>query len=154
MIKKGKRKMSTTLVKENTTTKMRLIGYWTTTTVVALELLLGGVTDLVHGGTMLVAGQPVVEILIHEGYPIYFLTILGLWKLPGGIVLLAPRFPRLKEWAYAGTFFVYTSALASGVVCGGDPGSVIWSPLVFAILTLVSWALRPQSRILGAIFPA
>jgi uncharacterized membrane protein YphA (DoxX/SURF4 family) len=149
------RKISTILLKGNMTMKTKKIAYWATTTVIALELLAGGVTDLVHGGTMLVAGPPVVEILAHLGYPAYLLTILGLWKLPGGIALLVPGFPRLKEWAYAGTFFVYTGAVASGVVRGrDDPGTLIWVPLIFAVLTIASWALRPQSRTLGVLFSA
>jgi uncharacterized membrane protein YphA (DoxX/SURF4 family) len=134
--------------------KMKVIVYWAATAVIAFELLAGGVTDLVHGGTDVVAGQPVVEVLAHLGYPAYLLTILGLWKLLGGIVLLAPRFPRLKEWAFAGAFFVYTGATASGVVRGwDDPSTLIWGPLIFAVITLVSWALRPQSRVLGVLFP-
>jgi uncharacterized membrane protein YphA (DoxX/SURF4 family) len=147
--------MSTILVKGDTMMKLKAIGYWATTAVVALELLAGGVTDLVRGGTELVAGKPVVEILAHLGYPEYLLTILGVWKLPGGIALLAPGSPRLKEWAYAGSFFVYTGAVASGVVRGrDDPGTLIWPPLTLAVLTVASWALRPQSRTLGVLFPA
>jgi uncharacterized membrane protein YphA (DoxX/SURF4 family) len=149
------RNMSTIFIKGNITMKMKMIGYWATTTVIALELLAGGVTDLIHGGTSVVAGQPVADILAHLGYPAYLLTILGLWKLPGGIALLVPGFPRIKEWAYAGAFFVYTGAAASGVVRGrDDPSTLIWGPLIFAALTLASWALRPQSRTLGVIFPA
>ena len=133
--------------------KTKLIGYWATTIIVALELLAGGVTDLVHGRTVLFVGEPVVEVLAQLGYPVYLLTILGVWKLLGAIALLAPRFPRLKEWAYAGTFFEMTGAAASNAVRGGDPGTVIWL-LAFAVLIIASWALRPQSRVLGVLFPA
>ncbi len=134
--------------------KLKVIGYWATTAVVAWELLLGGLTDLVHGGTSLVAGEPVAEILTHLGYPVYLLTILGVWKLPGGIALLVPGFPRLKEWAYAGAFFVYIGAAASGVVRGrDDPATLIWGPLIFALITLASWALRPPDRMLGRLVP-
>src|SRR5215472_1460293 len=154
MHEKGTKTMSTILVKGDMARKTKVIGYWATTIVIALELLAGGLADLVHGGTSLVAGQPVAEILEHLGYPVYLLTILGVWKLLGGITLLAPRFPRLKEWAYAGSFFVYTGAVASGVVRGlDDPGTFIWPPLIFAVLTLASWTLRPQSRTLGVLFP-
>lgn len=140
-------------MKEDAMMKTKVIGYWVTTIFTALELLAGGMTDLMHGRTALVAGEPVAEVLAHLGYPIYLLTILGVWKLLGAIALLAPRFPRLKEWAYAGSFFVYAGAVASGMVRGlDDPGTFIWPPLIFAILTLASWALRPQSRILGALF--
>jgi len=101
-----------------------------------------------------VAGQPVAEVLEHLGYPAYLLRILGVWKLLGAIALLAPRFPRLKEWAYAGEFFAMTGAAASGMVRGkDDPGTLIWPPLILAVLTLISWVLRPQSRILGVLFP-
>ncbi len=141
-------------MKEDMTMKTKVISYWVTTIFTALELLAGGVTDLIHGRTALVAGSPVAEVLAHLGYPVYLLTILGVWKLLGAITLLAPRFPRLKEWAYAGSFFVYAGAVASGMVRGlNDPGTFIWPPLIFAALTLASWALRPQSRTLGVLFP-
>ena len=145
--------MPTIVLKEDALMKLKGIGYWVSTAAIALETLTGGVTDLVHGGTMLVAGQPVVEIVTHEGYPEYMLTILGVWKLLGGTTLLVPGFPRLKEWAYAGIFFELTGALVSGIVRGGDPGSVIWSPLILAILAVASWALRPPGRTLGVLFP-
>jgi uncharacterized membrane protein YphA (DoxX/SURF4 family) len=142
------------MMKTNKIGSSKVISYWATTMVTALELLAGGVTDLVHGRTALVAGEPVAEVLAHLGYPVYLLTILGVWKLLGAIALLVPRFPRLKEWAYAGSFFVYMGAVASGMVRGyDDPGTFIWPPLIFAMLTLASWALRPQNRILGVLFP-
>ena len=69
--------------------------------------------------------------------------------------MLVPGWPRLKEWAYAGAFFVYMGAAASGVVRGrDDPVTLIWGPLIFAFITLASWALRPQSRTLGVLLPA
>ncbi len=140
-------------MKEDMTMKTKVISYWVTTIFTALELLAGGVTDLMHGKTALVAGEPVAEVLAHLGYPVYLLTILGVWKLLGAIALLAPRLPRLKEWAYAGSFFVYAGAVASGVMRGlDDPGTFIWPPLIFAVLTLASWVLRPQSRTLGTLF--
>jgi uncharacterized membrane protein YphA (DoxX/SURF4 family) len=89
--------MSTVSLKGTVAMKLKLIGYWVTTAAIALETLAGGVTDLIHGGTDLVASQSVVQIVTHEGYPVYLLTILGVWKLLGGITLLAPRFPRRKR---------------------------------------------------------
>src|SRR5690349_14303663 len=61
----------------------KAIGYWATTIFVAVELLAGGLTDLVHGREALVAGQPVIAVVTHLGYPVYVLTILGGWKLLG-----------------------------------------------------------------------
>ncbi|GAA3407551.1 hypothetical protein GCM10020370_39360 [Paenibacillus hodogayensis] len=81
-------------------------------------------------------------------YPVYFLTIIGIWKVLGTIAILVPRFPRLKEWAYAGIFFGMIGAVASHAFVG-DYGAYayhIWSTLGHAILALASWALRPKSR--------
>jgi len=131
---------------------VKLISYWTTTAITVCELVAGGVTDLLHGRTALVAGEPVIAVLAHLGYPVYLLTLLGIWKLLGAIALLVPRFPRLKEWAYAGTFFVYTGAIVSGIARGSnDPGTFIWPPLILAMLSLASWALRPPDRTLGIL---
>ena len=127
---------------------LKLIGYWVTTAAIVLEALAGGVTDLIHGPALLFAGDPVVSVLRQLGYPVYLLTILGVWKLLGAIALLAPRFPRLKEWAYAGTFLVYVGAAASWAARGGGMGDLI-PPLALAVLTLASWALRPPGRTLG-----
>ena len=133
--------------------RVKAIGYWATTIFVALELLAGGLTDLVHGPQALVAGPPVVSAVTQLGYPVYVLTILGGWKLLGGMTLLMPRFPRLKEWAYAGTFFEMTGAGISLWVNGADVGTVSF-PFLVAALALASWALRPRDRALGVLFPA
>jgi uncharacterized membrane protein YphA (DoxX/SURF4 family) len=124
--------------------KAKNIAYWATTTFIALETLAGGVTDLMHGRTMLVSGPPVVDVLTHLGYPVYLLTILGVWKFLGGITLLVPRFPLLKEWAYAGIFFELTGAAASQAARGN--WSELTAPLILTALTIASWALRPPNR--------
>jgi uncharacterized membrane protein YphA (DoxX/SURF4 family) len=152
MNEKGTSKMATISVKEDMTMKLKVIGYWATTTIVALELLAGGVTNLVHGREVLVVGQPVVLVLAQLGYPVYLLTILGVWKLLGAIALLVPRFPRLKEWAYAGAFFEMTGAAASHAARGDNASAL--GLLMFAALILASWALRPPGRTLGVLFPA
>ncbi len=133
--------------------KTKIIAYWATTVFVALELLVGGATDLLHGREILVIGDPVVQVITYLGYPVYFLTILGLWKLLGAVALLVPRFPRLKEWAYAGAFFDMTGAAASWALHGDSVSNSIWL-ILMAVLVLVSWALRPQNRTLGPLFPA
>jgi uncharacterized membrane protein YphA (DoxX/SURF4 family) len=141
--------------------KLKLIGYWVATVLVAAEQLLGGITDLVHGGTGLFVGDSVTKLMTQLGYPIYLLTFMGVWSLLGSITLLVPRFPRLKEWAYAGIFFLYTAAAFSKIAqpnffhsTSADLSSLFVTPLVYAMLTLVSWALRPPSRTLGVLFPA
>ena len=134
------------------TLKMKVIGYWVTTALIALETLAGGVTDLMHGRTNLFSGPLVVDVVTSLGYPVYVLAILGVWKIPGAIVLVVPRFLRLKEWAYAGIVFELSGAAASQAV-RGRPSDII-APLVLLGLALSSWALRPPSRTLGVIFRA
>jgi hypothetical protein len=79
--------------------------------------------------------------------------MIGFWKVLGSLALLVPRFPgRLKEWAYAGIFFNMTGAAASHGVCG-DAAWHVMVTLIFACLAVASWALRPESRTLGVLFP-
>ena len=132
------------------TTKM--VTYWAVTVLVALETLVGGVTDLIHGRSILVAGPPVADVVTHLGYPLYFVRIIGFWKVLGGIVLLVPGYQRLKEWAYAGIFFELSGAAASWLAYEHNVGEAV-VPMVLALLALVSWALRPQDRLLGVLVP-
>lgn len=125
--------------------KARTAGYWTTTAVVAFVLLTGGYAD--------VTGRPETTAgVIAIGYPLYFVTLLGVWKLLGAVALLVPRFPRLKEWAYAGAFFNFSGAVVSHAVSGSGAQHLVW-PGLFALCVLASWALRPASRTLGALSP-
>jgi len=82
---------------------------------------------------------------VHLGYPVYFMTILGIWYLLAGLALLAPRLPLLKEWAYAGLIFNYTGAAASHLAAG-DGSDALIPPVIFTALVITSWALRPSSR--------
>jgi uncharacterized membrane protein YphA (DoxX/SURF4 family) len=130
----------------------KTVAYWAATLLIALETLVGGVTDLIHGKAILVAGAPVADIVTHLGYPLYFLRIIGFWKVLGGIVLLVPNCPRLKEWAYAGIFFELSGAAASWLAFEHNVGEAV-APAILAFLALVSWALRPQDRLLGVLVP-
>jgi uncharacterized membrane protein YphA (DoxX/SURF4 family) len=124
-----------------TMTKQTL-GYWAATGVAALAFAAGGVADL--------SGAPdVVAVMTHLGYPAYFATILGSWKLVGALAVLVPGFPRLKEWAYAGMAFDLTGAAASHAVVG-DGVVKVAIPLALVALVTASWALRPASRKLEA----
>jgi uncharacterized membrane protein YphA (DoxX/SURF4 family) len=129
--------------------RSRSIAYWTTTILVAF-FMTGGVAQLLqyranpHG------------VVPELGYPMYFFAILGVWKILGAITILVPGFPRLKEWAYAGIFFDLTGAAVSCAAVGGYGayGFHVLAPLIIAGLTVASWALRPQSRTVGLLFPA
>jgi uncharacterized membrane protein YphA (DoxX/SURF4 family) len=128
--------------------KIKPIAYWITTVLVALPIGSGGVVQVLRLPQN-AAG------FVHLGYPVYFMVILGVWKVLGAIAILVPGFPRLKEWAYAGIVFDLTGAAATWAAVGG-PGELfhILSPLVFTGITVASWALRPPSRTLGVLFPA
>jgi len=126
--------------------KIKPIAYWITTILLALMLLLGGITEF--------ARQPdTLQGMRKLGYPDYLMLILGTWKILGTIAILAPRLPRAKEWAYAGIFFDLTGASASHTMAGDyGPGYFhVYVPLLIVLLAIVSWALRPQSRVLGKI---
>lgn len=86
-----------------------------------------------------------IENMTRLGYPVYFFTILGVWKVFGLVAILAPRFPLIKEWAYAGFFFVLTGALISHLVMGDGLGDVFPSIFILALM-LISWYFRPESR--------
>ncbi len=116
----------------------RTVVYWICTILVATFFIWPGAMML-HPTKDMLKG---VETL---GYPDYLMLILGFWKLTGGIAILLPRFPRLKEWAYAGIFFDLTGAAASHFFVH-DPIWHILSPLAFIIPLCLSWALRPPAR--------
>jgi len=86
-----------------------------------------------------------VQSVTHLGYPEYLLTILGTWKILGVFTILAPKLPIIKEWAYAGFFFVASGALISHVVMR-DPFGEIFPALLLLALTVVSWHFRPEHR--------
>lgn len=91
--------------------------------------------------------------MLHLGYPLYLVTIIGLWKLLGAIAVLAPRFPRLKEWAHAGTSFNFTGAVASHAVSGSGASALIW-PGFFAVCTLeVTHPVRDTDSIAATVAP-
>lgn len=125
--------------------KIRKIVYWIATLVVASGMLASGIQQLLHMEVEGALAPPFLWGIVKLGYPVYFLTILGVWKLLGTVAILAPRSPLIKEWAYAGIFFLLTGALYSHVA-----SDHAWSELVPAsfllILTVISWYLRPVER--------
>ncbi len=122
--------------------KAKLIGYWTTTGLLVLSILSGGIAELAHR-------PETIEGMKLLGYPVYFVMILGFWKLLASAALVAPGFPRLKEWAYAGIFFNMTGAAVSHLV-SGSAGWHVAVMLGLTGLTIASWALRAPSRRLVA----
>jgi hypothetical protein len=125
-----------------TNPRIKNVAYWTTTVFGPASFVIGGVINMSQS-------EQVAATMHHLGYPLYFASILGAWKLLGAVVTVVPGVPRLKEWAYAGFFFDLTAAAASRAAVNDSAGDVI-APLVFLALVLASWALRPPSRRLAA----
>ena len=119
-------------------TKRNKIIYWIATIWLALGMLSTGLVQLSNA-------EAEVRNLTQLGYPVYFLTILGVWKILGVVAILIPRFPVIKEWAYAGFFFAMSGATFSRIASGGSVKDLIPS-LLLLCLTVVSWYFRPADR--------
>src|SRR5699024_9465292 len=94
-------------------TKTRKITCWVATVVLILGLLGTGIQQLLQVDAVGALAPPFAWGIVELGYPIYILTILGVWKFLGAVAILIPKYPLLKEWAYAGIFFLFTGALFS-----------------------------------------
>jgi hypothetical protein len=122
-------------------TKTTKIFYWIATIWLALGMVSTAAVQLIKAKE----GQGGADMVIHLGYPVYLLTILGIWKFLGVVAVLIPKFPLLKEWAYAGFFFVMSGAIFSHIALG-DPVKEIFPSLLLLILTVASWYFRPPNR--------
>ncbi len=125
--------------------KRNKIIYWISTLWLALGMTSTGIVQLLKMKAEGAVAPPGVEGIIHLGYPVYFLTILGAWKILGVVALLIPKFPLLKEWAYAGFFFTMTGAIYSHIAVS-DPVIELFPSLLLLILTVLSWYFRPADR--------
>lgn len=114
------------------------LAYWIFTVLAAL--LFG-----IPGAALLLRVTHFTNDMAQLGYPTYFLTILGIWKLLGVIAILSPGAPRLKEWAYAGMTFDLICAAISRTVAGNDPVKIL-PPLLVLVIVIVSWRLCPVGR--------
>ena len=126
-------------------TKRNKIIYWISTIWLALGMLATGTLQLLKVKAEGAVAPPGVYGITHLGYPVYFLTILGIWKILGVVALLIPNFPLLKEWAYAGFFFAMSGAVFSHIALG-DSMNEIFPSLLLLILIVVSWYFRPADR--------
>lgn len=122
-------------------TKRNKIIYWIATSWLALGMISTGFVQLFK----IKEGQGGADMITHLGYPVYVLTLLGIWKILGVAILLIPKYPLLKEWAYAGFFFIMSGAMFSHIA-SGDPISELVPSLLLLILTAVSWYFRPTNR--------
>lgn len=124
-------------------TKTKKIIYWVSTLWLSLGMVSTGIVQLLKR-------KEELDLVVRLGYPAYFLTLLGIWKILGVIAVLIPKFPLLKEWAYAGFFFSMSGAIFSHIAVG-NPISDILPPLLLLVLTIVSWYIRPEDRKISSV---
>jgi DoxX-like family len=118
--------------------KTSKIIYWVATSLLSFGMLASGISQILHVKDM-------DELITHVGYPLYFMSIIGVWKILGVIAILIPNFKLLKEWTYAGFFFLLTGALISHLAIG-DNGKAILGPLFQTVFVILSWYFRPADR--------
>jgi len=118
--------------------KRKLTWYWIITAILSFCIFSGGLFQ-----ALLMKG--VIQGFKPLGYPTYFISLIGIWKMLGVIAILIPKFKLLKEWAYAGIFFTMTGAVISHIA-SNDVSPQIIAPVVLAVFTVLSWYLRPSDR--------
>lgn len=118
--------------------KRNKIIYWIATLWLALGMTSTGIVQIIKM-------KEEADMMAHLGYPLYFLIILGVWKILGVIAILISKFPLLKEWAYAGFFFAMSGAIISHFAVG-DSGIAYFGPSLLLVLTVTSWYFRPLGR--------
>ena len=119
-------------------TKRNKVIYWIATGWLALGMVSTGIVQLLKT-------KEEADLFSHLGYPAYLMTILAIWKLLGAVAVLIPKYPLLKEWAYAGFIFAMSGAVFSHAALG-DGAKEFFGPILLIVLTLVSWYFRPADR--------
>ncbi|HSZ72720.1 MAG TPA: DoxX family protein [Cytophagaceae bacterium] len=127
-------------------TKRNKIIYWIATLWLSLGMVSTASVQLLKAKE----GAGGLDSMTHLGYPAYFLIILGIWKILGVVAVLVPKFPLVKEWAYAGFFFVMTGAVFSHAMVG-DEAKEFFGPMLLLVLTVVSWYFRPSDRRISTV---
>jgi hypothetical protein len=118
-------------------TKRNKIIYWITTLWLSLGMVSTGIVQILNV-------KEETEFILNLGYPVYFLKIIGIWKILGVVAVLVPDFPLIKEWAYAGFFFMMSGAVFSHIAAGTM--NEMFPALLLLALTVLSWYFRPANR--------
>lgn len=118
--------------------KKKLVWYWIITAILSFCIFLGGLAQAIQVKGVVQGFKPL-------GYPNYFISLIGVWKVLGVIAILIPKFKLLKEWAYAGIFFTMSGAVISHIA-SSDVSIQIIAPVLLVVFTVLSWYLRPEDR--------
>lgn len=122
----------------NRSEKRTKIIYWIFTLWMALGMVSTAIVQLMKN-------KDELANFTNLGYPAYLMTIIGVWKLLGVIAILIPKRLLLKEWAYAGFFFVMSGAVISHLIVGDTAGRTLPAVLLL-VLVIISWYFRPTNR--------
>lgn len=113
--------------------KKAKIIYWVSTGLFTAVFATTSIMYLTHNSRM-------VDKFHELGYPLYVLNILGVAKLLGVIALLFPKYPRLKEWAYAGFVFDLIGALWShAAVQGPEKAALLLTPITLVVISYATF---------------
>ncbi len=123
--------------------KKKVVWYWLITVILSFCIFSGGLAQALQLKQTIQGFKPL-------GYPTYFISLIGVWKMLGIVAILIPKFKLLKEWAYAGLFFTMSGAVISHIA-SNDVSAQIIAPVVLAIFTVLSWYLRPADRKISSI---
>jgi uncharacterized membrane protein YphA (DoxX/SURF4 family) len=126
--------------------KRNKIIYWVFTGLLAFGMLASGLQQIFHTKEM-------TDMMVHLAYPPYFMTIVGIWKILAVIAILIPRAKLVKEWAYAGLFFVMSGALLSHLASGDYGIKEIAGPFMQTVFIILSWYFRPADRKINSVNP-
>ncbi len=121
-----------------TTQKRNALIYWIATIWLGFAMVASGLQQVMHG-------QAFTEIFTHLGYPLYFMPMVGLYKLVSVVILFSPRQPLLKEWSYFGTALIWIGAIISHFAVG-DTVAEAMPAIVLFLMTGFSWHFRPASK--------
>lgn len=124
---------------KNTSEKRNKIIYWIATVLLCFGMLGSGIAQIIQS-------QAMIDLVTPLGYPLYFLIIIGVWKVLAVIALLSPGFKLLKEWAYAGLFFLLTGVTISHLASGHYEIKEIIGPVMQTVFLITSWYFRPANR--------
>ncbi len=113
--------------------------YWVATALLSFGMLASGTQQIIQNKEM-------ADMITHLGYPLYFIRIIGVWKILGVVAILMPKFKLVKEWAYAGFFFTMTGALVSHLACGDYGIKEMAGPIMQTLFIILSWYFRPSDR--------
>jgi hypothetical protein len=123
--------------------KRKTVWYWIITAILSFCIFSGGSAQVAQVEGVIQGFKPL-------GYPTYFISLIGIWKVLGIIAILIPKFKLLKEWAYAGIFFTMSGAVISHIASGNVTVQII-APILLAIFTVLSWYLRPADRKINSV---